>query len=285
MKRRRSGDDGYALLSAVASIALLASLSQMMLLASAGTVVMAAAESERARLTAAADGGVTLALQGLLQGDPRRRWAIDGRPRQLRFAGYNLSIAVIDERGKIPLNRINQRQAGAMFAAFGLSGSDLDTAVDSFLDWRDADDDTRPNGAEADYYADKGLVPRNGSLRSVGELALIRGIGSQLAGAIIPYATVDFGPKGQFDPRYASPVARRVMAEEDDVNVARATGTATPVEAVDPAPATDGDSLVDHPITIRVDALGNDGRAHTRRQLIVSLTGIAARPYLVLGRD
>ncbi len=285
MKPRPPGDDGYALLSAVVSIALLASLSQMMLLASQGTVVMAGAESERARLTAAADGGVALALQGLLQADPRRRWAIDSTPHRLRFAAATLSITIIDERGKIPLNRLNQHQAAAMFAAFGLSGSDLDTAVDSFLDWRDADDDARPNGAEADYYADRGLRPRNANLRSVGELALIRGIGPRLADEIIPYATVDFGPKGEFDPRYASAVARRVMAD-DDAGFARPASAAAPVEGVvDSIPVGDRDSLIDHPVTIRVDARSDDGRAHARRQLIVSLTGIAARPYLVRGRD
>lgn len=280
---RRNGEQGYALLAAVASIALLSMLSMMMLLASQGTVVMAAAESDQARLTAAADGGVALALQGLLQTDRRQRWAIDGRVHRVAFAGYDLAIAVIDERGKIPLNRLNRNQSAAMFEAFGLSGADRDTAVDSFLDWRDQNDDPNPDGAEADYYAPKGLLPRNGNLRNVGELALIRGVGPAVAARIIPFATVDFGPKGDFDPRFASPTARRIMAEEDEPTVTTIGGE-TAIARVS-APVGDPDSLIDHPLTIRVDASTRDGRARTRRQLVVSLTGIDARPYLVRGRD
>lgn len=283
MTRRRQGEAGYALLAAVASIALLSMLSLMMMLASQGTVVMAAAESDQARLTAAADGGVALALQGLLQPDRRLRWAIDGKAHRVAFADYDLAIAVIDERGKIPLNRLNRYQSAAMFEAFGLSGADRDIAVDSFLDWRDQNDDANPDGAEADYYAPKGLIPRNGNLRNVGELALIRGIGPAVAARIIPYATVDFGPKGDFDPRFASAIARRIMADEEEPTATTIAGE-TAIARVS-APVGDPDSLIDHPLTIRVDASTRDGRARTRRQLIVSLTGIDARPYLVRGRD
>ncbi|MBX9858186.1 MAG: general secretion pathway protein GspK [Sphingomonas sp.] len=283
MKPRRHGEQGYALLAAVASIALLSMLSMMMMLASQGTVVMAAAESDQARLTAAADGGVALALQGVLQSDRRQRWAIDGKVHRVIFGGYDLAIAVIDERGKIPLNRLNRHQSAAMFEAFGLSGADRDVAVDSFLDWRDQNDDANPDGAEADYYAPKGLLPRNGNLRNVGELALIRGVGPAVAARIIPFATVDFGPKGDFDPRFASTVARRIMAEEDEPTPTTIGGE-TAITKVS-APVGDPNSLIDHPLTIRVDASTRDGRARTRRQLIVSLTGIDARPYLVRGRD
>ncbi|MBY0283532.1 MAG: general secretion pathway protein GspK [Sphingomonas sp.] len=283
MTPRRQGEQGYALLAAVASIALLSMLSMMMMLASQGTVVMAAAESDQARLTAAADGGVALALQGVLQSDRRRRWAIDGQVHRVTFAGYDLAIAVIDERGKIPLNRLNRHQSAAMFEAFGLSGADRDIAVDSFLDWRDQNDDANPDGAEADYYAPKGLLPRNGNLRNVGELALIRGVGPAVAARIIPFATVDFGPKGDFDPRFASPIARRIMADEEELTPTTIGGE-TAIAKVS-APVGDPNSLIDHPLTIRVDASTRDGRARTRRQLIVSLTGIDARPYLVRGRD
>ncbi|MBA4048685.1 MAG: hypothetical protein C0476_09115 [Sphingomonas sp.] len=280
MTAQRRGECGYALLAAVASIALLASLALMMLLASRGTIVMAAAETDQARLRAAADGGIALALQGLLQPDLRQRWAIDGKPRGVRFGDYDLAIAIVDERGKLPLNRLNRDQSAAMFSAFGLTGVDRDIAVDSFLDWRDQDDDTNPQGAEIDYYADKGIAPRNGPLRSVGELALIRGVGPAVAARIIPVATVDFGPKGDFDPRFASAVARRIMADQDDE--ADVPNGVTPRIS---APVGDRDSLIDHPLTIIVEASIDGGRARTRRRLTVSLTGIDERPYLVLGGE
>jgi type II secretory pathway component PulK len=48
--------------------------------------------------------------------------------------------------------------------------------TDALLDWRDSDDDPRPAGAERAWYtANRRPVPRNDSLASVQELALVRG--------------------------------------------------------------------------------------------------------------
>ena len=58
-----------------------------------------------------------------------------------------------------------------------LPGMTEDTA-DAILDWIDEDEESRPYGAEADYY--NGLVtsysPSNGPLQSVEELLLVRGV-------------------------------------------------------------------------------------------------------------
>jgi type II secretory pathway component PulK len=51
-----------------------------------------------------------------------------------------------------------------------------DSLADALLDWRDADDSPRPFGAEAQWYERAGRrSPRNGSLASARELALVRG--------------------------------------------------------------------------------------------------------------
>ena len=48
--------------------------------------------------------------------------------------------------------------------------------VDALLDWRDADRDTRPFGAEADWYeAQYARVPRDGAFASIDELRRVRG--------------------------------------------------------------------------------------------------------------
>lgn len=54
--------------------------------------------------------------------------------------------------------------------------------VDAILDWIDSDDDTRPNGAESDYYQSlsKPFSCKNGPISSVEELLLIRGITPEL---------------------------------------------------------------------------------------------------------
>jgi len=57
-------------------------------------------------------------------------------------------------------------------------GEEADEIADAILDWRDADDLVRTNGAEADYYAGKGLPyrPANGPFKVLTELLLVRGI-------------------------------------------------------------------------------------------------------------
>ena len=62
-----------------------------------------------------------------------------------------------------------------------LPGMD-DSIADAILDWLDADNDTRDNGAEADYYAglNPPYAPKNGPLDTIEELLLVRGVTPQL---------------------------------------------------------------------------------------------------------
>ena len=55
-------------------------------------------------------------------------------------------------------------------------------AIDSILDWLDADDDPRPQGAEAEWYReqDKHYTPRNAAIVTLEELLLIRGVERQM---------------------------------------------------------------------------------------------------------
>lgn len=87
------------------------------------------------------------------------------------------------------------------------ANSHLDNAsgpVNSLLDWIDADDFTRPNGAETFYYSGQGspYVPRNYALQYKEEVGFIKGIGSDLYEKIQPYLTML--PATGFNPNTAS---------------------------------------------------------------------------------
>jgi general secretion pathway protein K len=278
---RQPGEQGYALIAAVISIIVFALMALTIINAVRGPTIMASAELDRARLSAAADAGIALAIQGLLQDDPVRRWKIDGKPRQIAFDGITLSVIVEDERGKIALNLINKNQVERMFSAFGLSGAALETAVDGFMDWRDENFEARPRGAERRFYEGRRIQPRNGELRSVGELALINGVGQRLASRIAPFATVNFGTNGDFDPRYATPLAIRVSADDDFDEVDAARQARGPVSLL---PTAITQSLIGRPLTVRVDASRPPG-AHARRQVILELTGSDIRPYVIRARE
>ena len=284
MNSPKAGEQGYALIAAVVSIILFALMALAVINSMRGPTLMVAAEADRARLTAAADAGVSLAVQGLLIRDPVQRWKIDGRPRTEAFGDVTLDIRIEDERGKIALNLINEQQVERMFAAFGLQGIELEAARDSFMDWRDGDFDIRPRGAEFEAYSDRQIKPRNEELRTLGELALIEGVGPELAKRIIPYATVNFG-SGSFDPRYSTPIAIRVSADDDsDADLAELRGLLRPGQEIRTVGGEQTDSLIGRPLTIRVTARSGS-EAQAQANVIVELTGSQIRPYVVRARD
>jgi general secretion pathway protein K len=277
-------EQGYALIAAVVSIVLFSLMALAMLNATRGSTLMVAAEADRARLQAAADAGVSFAIQGLLAREPAQRWRIDGTPKRVSFGAVTLDIRIEDERGKIALNLINQQQVARMFSEFGVQGSELERATDSFMDWRDEDFTVRAFGAERDVYAPRKIRPRNGELRTLGELALINGVGQDLARRIAPYATVNFGT-GEFDPRYATPLAARVSADDEgDADLAEFGAPLREGQVIRARQAAPSDTLIGRPLTIRVEAQqGKEARA--RRSVIVELTGSEFRPYVIRARE
>ena len=108
-------DKGYALVAAVTAVAAFAYLAFQVLAANRGAIDLVSGQSERARLVAAADAGISLAVHGLAADDRGVRWSIDGKPRRLEFAGVDLTVTVEDERGRAPLGGLNDGQSHAMF--------------------------------------------------------------------------------------------------------------------------------------------------------------------------
>src|SRR3546814_17561250 len=80
-----------------------------------------------------------------------------------------------------------------MFEAVAGPGAQAKAMTDAFLDWRDDDDQRRPDGAEEQDYAALGVKPRNGPLRSIEELTEIKGIDQRTYAQLAPAVTVFFG--------------------------------------------------------------------------------------------
>jgi general secretion pathway protein K len=122
----------------------------------------------------------------------------DGEWHEGDFAGGKWSVRMIDEGGRIAINRVQAdvltrvvtNLAQAHIAASGRldtgfdrrSAGAVDTVVDSLLDWRDRDSLTRMHGAENDYYM-KRRVPyhaKNAFFDSAEEMLLVRGVTPEL---------------------------------------------------------------------------------------------------------
>jgi general secretion pathway protein K len=275
----RRGEDGYALIAAVASILFFAVIALGVLALTQRVQVSATADIEATRVSAAADAGIALGIRSVLATDVSGGSAIDGRTRRMAFEGAALEIRVFDERGKVPLNLLDDAQLTALLEFAGLSGDPLAIARDSYLDWIDDDDEPRPNGAEYLHYQPQGIRPRNAGFVTLGELGRVRGFAAPVVARIAAIATTDFG-NGPFSTRFALPEAIRIMYPDGDAAVAEivrtreAQGQTTAFANVDRA------ALVGRPITVAVRASNASGSA-TVRSCVIELTGARARPFVI----
>ncbi|HWP22806.1 MAG TPA: hypothetical protein VNM15_01315 [Candidatus Binatia bacterium] len=106
----------------------------------------------------------------------------DGSWREESIGDGISRVRLIDEGGKININRVNEETLRRIFTHLGIDNSRRDILVDSIMDWRDPDDLHRANGAENDYYGalSPAYTAKNGPLDSVEDLLWIRGVTSAL---------------------------------------------------------------------------------------------------------
>ena len=114
--------------------------------------------------------------------EPKKNDLFDGSWREENFAGGVFRVRLIDEGGKINLNRVNEETLRRVFTNLGIDDQRRDILVDSIMDWRDPDDLHRTNGAENDYYLAQSppYTAKNGPLDSVEDLLWIRGMTQEL---------------------------------------------------------------------------------------------------------
>jgi type II secretory pathway component PulK len=204
-------DSGFALVTVLWIVGLLAVMTASLAVSVNTHVRVIANVTESAKAEALADAGVALAVVDLmaahLSPDHRRRFPLDGQAVGCSVAGEGaLSIAISDEAGKIDLNTAGVPLMRALLTGLGVSVEKSAQAADAIFDFRDADDDRRPNGAESAEYRAAGLgwLPKNGGLQSLDELTQVYGFNADLAARMRPYISVYTGLEG-FDASIASP--------------------------------------------------------------------------------
>jgi len=114
--------------------------------------------------------------------DQKKEDALDGSWRDDNLGAGVFRFRLIDEGGKININRVNEDLLRRVFTNLGVDANVRDILVDSIMDWRDPDDLHRTNGAEKDYYLalSPSYTPKNGALDSVEDLLWIRGMTPEL---------------------------------------------------------------------------------------------------------
>ncbi|WOC26642.1 general secretion pathway protein GspK [Pseudoalteromonas sp. N1230-9] len=89
----------------------------------------------------------------------------------------SIFISLMDMKSLFSLNISSPDLIKNLLIQLNVEENTAQTFVSSLTDWKDENDVSRVNGAEASFYKQQGkrYVPRNGYLQSVNEAALIRG--------------------------------------------------------------------------------------------------------------
>jgi general secretion pathway protein K len=94
----------------------------------------------------------------------------------------NVALSMIELEGKININTADSQLLQQVLTAQGADPDAITIVPDCILDWIDADDNTRPAGAESDYYL--GLTPsyyaKNAPIDNLDELLLIKGVSTNM---------------------------------------------------------------------------------------------------------
>ncbi|MGD0961807.1 MAG: type II secretion system protein GspK [Methylomonas sp.] len=142
------------------------------------------------------ESGLGLALYMMQNPNPDLRWLVDGTVYQiLRADGVRIRIKVISESGKIDINTASDKLLAAVIQWITPDMWAQQKLLNSILDWRDADDEPRPQGAEKIQYQDAGLPysPSNNAFQSLEELQLILGMDPIIYNRMLPLVTVYSG--------------------------------------------------------------------------------------------
>jgi general secretion pathway protein K len=148
----------------------------------------------RAQARAAADGAVARVAFELSR--PRghaEAWTANATSHAWKDGDIALTATAVDEAAKIDLNSAaDPLLKGLLQNVGGLNPDEAERVQGAILDWRDPDDLSRPNGAEAPAYREAGrkYVPTDARFESVGELQRVLGVTPALMARIADSLTV-----------------------------------------------------------------------------------------------
>ncbi len=158
----------------------------------------------------AADAGINWAQWSLMQANTAG-WLADGSARSLELDGLQIKVALFDEQGKIDLNEAGGELLRGLFLAVELSDEEALALSEAILDWRDEDDERRPQGAEVDEYLAAGLKPpANRPFERLDELRRVLGMSPALYARVAPALTL-LSNKAEVNPLMAPPLVLQAL--------------------------------------------------------------------------
>src|SRR4029077_8905250 len=101
-------------------------------------------------------------------------------------ANSTVHISVQDEASKIDLNQAPEALLAVLFESVGIDPDKAQSLADAIADFRDADNLTRPRGAEEAEYRSAGLArgPKNAPFQMTEELQQVLGMTAEIYGRV-----------------------------------------------------------------------------------------------------
>jgi len=279
---------GFALLSVLWGLSILSIIAASLLTSTDLSYRMERNALRRTEREMLVEAAINRAILALVDRRTEKRWRVDGAIYDFAFAGAEIRVSIQDELGKIDLNASDGSLLQGLLRSAGLGADDAASLVDKVLDWREAGDAHRLNGAKEAAYRAAGYVygPRNGPFQSIDELAMVMGMTPALFARLAPAITIYSG-RPVIDPQTAPREALLALPTMDETSVdallaARydggtltSGGQTAPAGIIDPAI-----SLAGRAFTIRAEI--DMGGVRQRREAVIRLTDNAAQPYWVL---
>ncbi len=225
-----SGRRGFVLVVVLVVVALLTSLTVLFI----NEVYLEVTAEHNARDAAQgslfAQGGITGALQLLTATAGSQSYTtlndLWAKPILLDEEQGELRIAIEDETGKLNLNMVSLPN-GSFNEPYRLMALRLFTLlklppelVETLADWTDEGDTPHPNGAESSWYQSlkPPYLPRNSYLKTVDELALVKGFAGAPLQRIRPFVTVygDLPPGAPAAPININTAPKEVLMALDE---------------------------------------------------------------------
>lgn len=209
----------------------------------------------------------------------------DGRTYVWAFRDAVLRVALQNEAGKVDLNAARDELLLGLLRAYGVV--EAETLRDRILDFRDADKDPLPQGAEDPTYEAAGRPhgAKDAPFSSVEELQQVLGMNRALYDRLAPALTVFSEARG-IDPLTAPAAALKALPDIDDATV----------EAIMAERLSDDPDLSSLLATFEAYLAGPGalvytiyseatlpGGARFRREAVVALVPGAERPFRIFG--
>lgn len=217
MKTRKTKQNGYVLLAVISILTVAAAIAALATSNARLDASISRANIDSAQVRSAIPTALSRAIFLL---DQPGGLVADGRVLEFEIYPIRYRVRLLDDRGLVSLNGADATLLERLIDQYAPTDTDAGALAAAILDWRDADSDPRPSGAEARTYANHGLPPPgNRAFVHVAELRRVVGMTNATYAALAPMLSVT-SRQVRPDPVYA-PLAILQILELSPSELAR----------------------------------------------------------------